>query len=180
MSKDRQNLKKTWLIVAGIILIIVAIVALILFLLQGETTTSGNYPGSQTTNTLSCENNSLRYPVFKDESVGNIKINMIFENGKASSITLISTNSYETAEQAKISSDAHHADMNIDFGSLGADALNARYMVDGTKTQMSLHATGKELKGSTYKYFLIKGTPTSPETYMKNYTDQHFSCTENN
>lgn len=181
-TKSRQSKSEWQFIMIGIILIIIAVAAIVGFLLQGQTTVSGNFPENKTSKTLSCEIDNLPYPIFDSNSSisSHTKINAIFDDDRISSISLTNSMIYSSIERAKVESENHHGNMNISFGPLGADALSARYTTDDVEAQMSLYANANDLNASTYRYFLINGNPTSSSDYMQNYTTQGFNCTENN
>lgn len=152
--------------------------------MQGNTTTTGTYPQNKVSQSISCITNNLRYPFFKlDSSINNtIKINILFNNKKLTSISLTSTMNYTDSKKAKVESDSHHWDMNESFrnATLGPDALSARYMANETEIQMSLYAASDDLNESTYKYFLLDSSSNNYDEYIKKYTNQNFNCIDNN
>lgn len=179
-KKSKKIIGKNWLILIGVIMVVAAIVLLLWFLLKGETKITGNWTGTTTTESLSCTVQNVEYNFFKsDSSLSNTtKINVIFSNGKADSISLVRKATYEDAKIAKSQSDAHIADMNFSFADSGMEpfALNAAYDANGNTDQMSLYVTANEINNASIKYFMLNILQQNIDDYEDKYTSQGFIC----
>lgn len=179
MKNDHKKNKISLIIT--VIFIAIAIIILI-FLLKGETKTSGNYPEDLTNSSLSCSKNGELYPFFEyDQSDRKeIIINASFNKQQLGSISLI-TRLYYSDEDKIIGSEAfNHAAMNKSFGpSLGPDALGASYAKLSDSMKMSLFANQSDINTETARFFLIDtdgGLPQTLDEYRSNYEQQGFSC----
>ena len=181
-SGDHRSGKvgKTMLVISGVAFIIVAVVLLFLFLLQGETKTTGGWHGAETTESLSCKANNLPYPIYESNNVSNstTQINAIFNSSILDSISLLRKTNYANADIAKIENDALMAAMDTNFGKNGmkAFALNATFSTDINTAQMSLYVKQDGLNNKSMKYFMLDKLPTKIDDYQKAYQAIGFKC----
>lgn len=183
MKRGRYQLKsshKTILIVIGITLFVIAVILLLWFLLKGETKTTGEWTGAETTKSLSCKADNLPYPVYETGNVLNstTQVNATFDSDKINSISLLYKASYTSAKIAKAENDALTAAMNINFGKNGMEAfsLNATFNVNDNTTQMSLYANQPDLNDNSVKYFMLDDLPSKIDDYQKAYQAKGFKC----
>ena len=183
MDKDKKRSINTWLIITSIAFICVAVVCLILFLTQGQTTVTGGYSGLEAQEHLVCESKTTTYPLFSyDNSNGkSMKITATFNDGEMSSIALTYKLNYDTAEEIKKSESSNHGALNTlsqDEG-LGPDAYEATYSKLKDGLQLSLYATGSEIDRRSLKYFMLDSltsTPYSQEKIAQAYANQGLKC----
>ena len=156
-KKSKNN--KTKMIIAGIMLICVAIVCVAGILMQGGTTVTGSYEGLRKREALTCESDLMVYPLFKfDESIGkSLKINVIFGEGGLGSISLLYKLDYTNIQDARFSEAYNHAEMNKTFSKdgLGVDALGVKYGVLSDGLQFSIYSKGDEISNKILKYFML-------------------------
>lgn len=158
-NKTKKRIGSEVFVAAGMFLVIVAVVLLLAFFLRGQTTVSGENPDVKSTISLNCVSNDYKYDFFPYDNSDNknLKIDIIFENEKASSASLVYMLYYQNAENITESDAENHASMNINFSKDGleADALNANFskLSDGLK--MSLYANIEDINDVTSKYFLL-------------------------
>lgn len=180
-NRDKSTL---YLISAGMLIFIVLAVAIFLiFGLRGEKKASGAAPGTESTESVTCVAKNLDYPFFTYNKAANktTKINMIFNNGKLTSIYLAHEMYYANATEAGLSETENHAEMNKNFGSTyNADAFNAKYDIINNMMRMSLYTEANKLTEDAKKYFLASNATIGKNVLMKNYESQGFSCKINN
>lgn len=158
-KKTKKRIGSEVFVAAGMFLVIVAVVLLLAFFLRGQTTVSGENPDVKSTISLNCVSNDYKYDFFPYDNSDNknLKIDIIFENEKVSSASLVYMLYYQDVESITESDAENHASMNINFSKDGleADALNANFskLSDGLK--MSLYANIEDINDVTSKYFLL-------------------------
>lgn len=182
MDKDEKRMKRKWVIVVGIVLLLLGIAIWLYYLMQGKTTTTGNYPEDVKSITLACEAKDMLYPIYSHDNSKEKEINVriAFTNDKMSSMSLTSKLYYEDDRSAELSETYNHGSMNKKFGAdgLGADAFSANYSKTNNKMIMTLYMTSGEYNSVSGKYFLIndvkKDAPISE--FEDNYESQGFTC----
>lgn len=158
-NKTKKHIGSEVFVAIGMFLVIVAVVLLLAFFLRGQTTVSGENPDVKSTISLNCVSDNYRYDFFPYDNSDNknLKIDIIFENEKVSSASLVYMLYYQDVESITESDAENHASMNINFSKDGleADALNANFskLSDGLK--MSLYANIEDINDVTSKYFLL-------------------------
>ena len=172
----------------GFLLFIAFIVTIIIWLLRGRTTTSGQFPANVRNESLVCESDDITYE--KVDSVNstdkNLKISMVF-NGEASfsSASLKYTLHFASSGEAHSAEAVSHAQFNLALQALGYDAgkFNNKFSEIGSDLIITLNlSSGKTLDDTTRSYFLVEYTDSGnlPETlseYRHNYESQGFACT---
>lgn len=186
MNNNKTGMS-VWLVVVGILCACIAVVCLVIFLLHGETTTTGGYNEGGAQESLTCTSNEVPYPLFEyDESTGKkMEITALFKDGDLDSISLVYKLDYEDEEKVKKSEAINHVALNNSFhdNGLEADALNATYSKLSDGMQLSLYAEGSNLNAKTLKYFLLKNMfnkPYSRDKITKTYTSQGLNCEARN
>ncbi|MBQ7802765.1 hypothetical protein IJ380_02810 [Candidatus Saccharibacteria bacterium] len=170
-----------------VVLFLAILVVVIIWLLRGKATTSGQYPANIRNESLTCRSETIAYDKVSNISSDNkeLKISMVF----AGKDTLSSANleyilifgSYSEAHSAEAVS---HAQFNIGLQTLGYDAgkFSNKFSIIDNRLVISLHASSdKALDDTTRSYFLIDYADSGelPKTlteYRKNYEQQGFSC----
>lgn len=180
MEQEKQQNREWVYVLIGIVCIIVTVIAIILYLLQGSTKTiSGGEV--ELSESMACEGEGFFYPMFKYDNAKSksIKINIMLNDDKIDTINLIYELGYDDAEQIKQSSAENHAAMNFSFedDSLGPDALRAHYSNLEKASQMALYAEAKDLNGVTKKYFLLDGVNSlTKDNIAKKYNELGMNC----
>lgn len=176
---DNKKMNKNWLLLVGVILVIGIVVLLLWFLMRGEIKTAGDWPEDETTESLSCVVEKLTYKFFKSNNIiDNIRINVVFNNNKINSISLVTKTTYPDNDTTRAISDGHEGDMNLSFYDNGMDSysLGATYSVDNNFAQISLYATSSELNDVSIQYFMLDTLPKNIDEYKKAYANQGFTC----
>ena len=147
-------------IITGIIFIVFAIVLIVVFLMQGDVTTSGVYPGTKITESISCVSNNYLYPFLKYDNAQSKKFtfNLVLDNNMISSISISQKLNYSETNLTNTSEAQNHAAMNLRFQSegLGADAFNAVYSKLQNGLQINYYASNRDINSQTAKYFLLE------------------------
>lgn len=171
------------------IVLLVVVIVVVVIKMHGEVKTSGSTPADVTAQSLLCESNIVKYPIFTygNANSRNTKINASFYDNKLNSISLTYTLYYDNADRIKASDANNHAAMNISFGSdgLDADAFNAHYSRMSDSLQMGIYASSTEFNSVAAKYFLIeqkedKNLPQTLTDFQKAYAEKGFNCKVNN
>lgn len=181
--KENRNKNKAWMTFLAIFLLCLAVVLIIWFLLKGETRVTGSFPDDTTSVSLSCEREGEPYPFFGyDESESKkTKINMIFQQDKLHTISLIQTMIYNNSEYAAKSETLNRVSINENLGNeLSSNSMDVRYTVNGNTMQMVLSVDTDKLSETEKKFFLIEKDPYTFEQYENNYISQNFICKTNN
>ena len=98
--------KKTWLVAVGILLILISVISIILFLLNGQTIVTGQNGGITKSASLTCEgsNISYRFLSYDDTKSKNAKITASFNDDRLNAISFAYTLYYDnprTIESSK-------------------------------------------------------------------------------
>ena len=189
IEKKQKKMAGLWPVFV-IIFLLVMIVVFLLIKMAGDTTTSGGFPGNESTKSLTCESNKYTYSFFTyDHSTRKEStFTATFKNDRLSNISFMYLLYYQTDEQVTESEAVNHAAMNISFSNsgLGADMFNATYakMVTNDKVmKMSLFANVTDINDVTSKYWLlesIKNKDYSLNDIQSVYRKAGFDCRVNN
>lgn len=179
---------KNLILILVILNILIILVVVLILLVQGETKTTGAYPGNVEGQSLNCESHSIKYPIFEyDEAKSrDLSITANFYDKKLNAISLTYTLFYDSEKRIDASEANNHAAMNIDFGKngLSADAFNANYSKMSNAMKMLLYADEKDFNLTAAKYFMIeaeenKDLPDTIDKFEKFYKSQGFACSKN-
>ena len=179
--EQSQKQNREWIFVLiGIICIIVAVIAVILFLLQGNIRTEGSGEVEMTESVV-CEGEGVSYPLFRHDSSNSrtMQISVLLGDDKIDTINLVYKLDYNSFDESKQSSAENHADMNRSFSedSMGPDSLGATYSSFDDGMQITLYAKAKELNGVTAKYFLLDGVNSyTKDNIVKKYNGLGLNC----
>lgn len=180
MSEESRSKKWIYFLV-GSVCVVLVVVLVILFFLQGDTKITGEGDVS-VVESITCEAEGLWYPYFSYDNSNSksIKINALFDNrDKLDTISFVYRLGYDDSSMAEQSSASNHAAMAKWFeeDSLGVDSFEIRYSNMGDAMQMEMYAKAQEINGVTAKYFLLNGSNGSNrDALTKNYNDKGLNC----
>lgn len=168
--------------------LLAVIVAVILWLLRGQTTTTGQYPANIRNEALTCRSGTIVYDKVSNINSANksLKISMIFTGEEQlSSASLEYALTFSSYSEAYSAEAVSHAQFNLGLQALGYDAgkFNNKFSILDNKLIITLSASSdKNLDDTTRGYFLIEYTdgrelPKSLGEYRQNYERQGFACT---
>lgn len=185
--KKKKKSGINWPATAGLTLIAVAVVLLIWFFMKGQTVVSGEFPDTETTQSVTCEANGMIHPLFKfDESTSKkMTVKVIFDKDKLSTISLVNELFYSTVEAIVQSEAENHAAMNLSYqaAGLGADALGTKFSKLSASMKMSMYATKDMVNSATERYLLLDQIDDSKEYTVAlikaNYAQKGFVCVDN-
>lgn len=172
-----------YFVLAGIILIVAAVVALLLFFLHGETKVSGEWSGVEKAEALVCNSSEHNYPflAYDNAQNGATRVNVIFDDGNVKTISLNLTLYYNSKKEIIDSENLNRVAMSEEFinDGLGFDALGLKFSEFDGGLQMSLFSNG--IDGTTSKYFMLDGIKDSSMAEMQRvYVGRGFECETNN
>ena len=185
---SKKGLKAATMITLGVLLIVVAVFLLIWFLLNGEKTVTGGYPGAEKVVALSCLKQNETHPVLKDQDdkteVKDLRIDAIFSGQELNSIALMYMLYYNNAEQINVNEPKLHIALNNAFSKddLSPDAFSANYNKLPEGLKITFYATRSEVTENAAKYFLLdfaKRNPLTLDSMKKNYEEKDFVCSIN-
>ena len=182
MAEEKKN-KSGGAIIIGTIFVAI-IILLLVFSLQGKTTTTGDYPENVSDKSLVCTGNDIEYPIFTYDKSNKkeLEISLLFTRDKIRSIALRYSLYYNDTIDITGSEAHNHAAMNISFGKdgMGADALNATYARLDNRMQMNLYATNDQIDSTALKYFLINSDgdyiPNTIDNFKAIYENKGLAC----
>lgn len=183
-KKHRSNLPVQF----GVFLIVLAVIIVVLvFLLRGRETTTGEFPNPVTNEALTCKKNSVAYT--KISTLGSksqeIAVTMIF-NGTTSlnKISLDYTLKFDSAAAATDSIKATAQEQFTNYLSIDKFSFtefNNKFSLIKDKLLVSLYGDSTDLESSARaSYFMLdtkKSTPKTLEDFRKAYEKQSFKCT---
>lgn len=168
------------LIVAGIGLIILAVILLILFLLQGDTKYSEGEGSASVTASITCTDQDAVYPFRTAPGGGVMKIHAIIDDDKMKTVSLVYRLYYDDHSVIEGQTTRLNADMNRAFheSGLGADALNVTYSSFDDSVQMTLYAHDEDINNNTAKFFLLEDASGDykKDEIMRIYDEKGFDC----
>ena len=176
---------KTWGTILAIIAGLGAVVAILLYLMHGNTVTTNDEMAPISNDALSCTSDKISYPIFTYDSSDRkeLKVDLIFAGDKLRTIALSYTLYYGDENSITVSEAINHADMNLSFYSsgLGSDALNAKYSKLSDALRFGLYAHDSDMNRVTARYFMVKvgdhdDLPDTIMEYRRNYEEQGLAC----
>ncbi len=171
--------KKAIMIGFSISLVVVAIILLIVFLLRGQTTISGNFTDNETEESLLCERQNAGYFLFNDSRIlgDSTKLTLIFTDTGLRLASLIYSATTDNNTIAQNIEAVMMSELNKSFGKeYGFNGLGANFISDGNTARMSLTANASEIDTNGRKYFLIDGIPDYKNNYYEELTRRGFNC----
>lgn len=182
-KKNHKGLK-----LVAFLTLIATIIIVVLWLLRGKTTISGQYPANVRNESLICESNSITYEKVNNVNSDNkeLKISMVFNDvNTLSSASLKYVLHFASSQEVHDADAISHAQFNIALQNLGYDSgkFNNKFSEIDNDLVITLNlSSSKGLDDVTRSYFLIEYTkdgklPKTLSEYQKNYESQGFSCT---
>lgn len=180
--------RKDRLIITGLILVLIAIILAIIFFLRGKTKVTGEWSGTKSTETVTCESNEVIYPIYTYNNANNrlLKVIATFADGILDNISLTYQLKYGDLVLAEKSDAKNQAAMNFSFGDdgFGPYAFDAKYSNINGVFQMTLYAESENLNDEALKYFLLdnlKDTQSyTQDSVTKAYINKGLNCTIKN
>ena len=184
-TKMKKRNKAEWYSMIGISLLLTAIFLTIWFFMRGETIISGDWPEQESSESLSCEIEGLKYPfsAYDNSERKTTKVSIVFINGNLKTISLIYQLYYNGSEEIEKSEAENHAAMNLKMQNDGAgpDALELNFAKLANSLKMSLYAEASELDNGMAKYFELEDISKFDLNNIKDsYEKKNFGCTIKN
>ena len=186
-AQTQEKKNHRFLKLGGFLLILTIAIIIIIWLLHGKTTTTGQYPENVRNESLSCTNNAKKYdpagPI--DSDTKSLKINAIFRGSEAlKEISLIYTLEYASEKEAYEHEAISHAHFNKSLGasSYPISKFSNKYARYDNKLIISLTANLNEIDSISAPYFLIsldedrEVVVKSIDEYQSMYEAQGFIC----
>lgn len=185
-KKSHKGLK-----LAIFLFFIAAIVIVVLWLLRGKTTISGQFPANARSESLECVSSNIVYEkvnhINSDDK--ELKISAVFNGTESlSSISLKYTLNYASREEVVAAESRSHAQFGLALQDLGytIEKFNNKFtMLDNSLVITLVINSRSEIDEVTRSYFLINegangSVPTTLAEYRVNYEKQGFSCNATN
>ena len=176
--------QSTNMMLVGLALLVVAIVLLILFFINGKTDVGGGFPDPEKTISTTCTSERINYPYFSmdgsEKKELNIKI--ISADDKIDTISLVYRLYYNSEAAITESRDVNHFAMNKAFEAVDMepDSLGATYSRLSDNFRFNLFAKAVKLDDKTKKFFMLDNLESedgfSYREVQKIYIEQGFEC----
>lgn len=187
MTDNKKNRKAVWSTIFGIILVIISIISIILFLLHGQTTVTGqNSETVISSESITCSGENIPYQFlsYDNATKKTAKVTTSFNNNKFNAISLSYTLYYNDTKSIESSKTINSAELNIFYGKDGlpSNSFSKSLYSDNEKVVISLYADTADFNDKTSKYFIADGLGknSNPESFIKTYEAQGFKCENNN
>lgn len=184
MVNKAKNNQRVWLVIIGIFLVLVSIVSIVLFLLNGQTTITSQNGGVIRTESLVCEGDNVpyRFLSYDNSNVKRAKITASFNDDKLDAISFSYSLYYSDLKLIETSKTINSAELNVFYGKDGlpANSFSKSLYSDSEKVMISLYADTNDFNDKTSKYFMADGLGknSSFDSFVKVYTSQGFNCKE--
>lgn len=180
--EEKKNHKVFKLI--GVLLFLIIFVVIIIWLLRGRTTTTGQYPANITNESLSCSSSAIEYSKISKRSAKSteLKITMVFSGAeKLVSGSLRYILHYDNHSEAVGSEAVNHANFGTELASRNLEftEFDNKFTILDNILEVSLRTPASGIDEFSADYFLIDIKDRLPETleeYKKNYESQGFAC----
>lgn len=181
--KEKKNHKVLKLI--GVLVFLAILVVVIIWLLQGKTTTTGQYPANVRNESLSCLATDKAYEPANRISSDNkeLKIDMIFYGAeKLSTMSLKYTLTFASNEEAYSAEAFNHAGFNLGLQERGfsSGSFNNKFSLMDNILVLALHADASEVEEELVREYFLLDRSAFPKTlsdFRKHYESTGFSCT---
>ena len=184
--KETHKLKK-YLPIVGAVLVVTIIITVCILKMMGSTTTSGGFPETESTKSLSCTASNYDYKFFTHDYSTKKEATMraTFSGNKLHVISFIYDLHYPSKEAIVTSEAYNHAAMNISFSKSGLepDAFGAIYkqLVSDPSDMLlstSMTAYASNITDAGAKYFLLDGLDGdyTLEKIRQAYRNEGFTC----
>jgi len=162
----------------------IIIVLIIIWLLRGKTTTTGQYPANVRNESLSCLATDKAYEPANRTSSDNkeLKIDMIFYGiEKLSSVSLKYTLTFASNEEAYSAEAFNHAGFNLGLQNRGFSSglFNNKFSLMDNVVVLTLRADANELDEELAREYFLLDRDELPETmsdFRRHYESTGFSC----
>ena len=186
-AKDKKRKKDQLIKLVAILLILGAVIFMILWLLKGKTTTSGNFPGPTRNDFLVCQKQNPEYGIIELRNPLKSEAKVTFsitESGEMHSASLTYTSVYENERGAYDSRNVTNGVFGqaLAKSGLSPSALSNKFTLYDNKLIITLTAERGELNAKTAKFFMLKNTDdldfsrATTSDYQRLYEAQGFSC----
>ncbi len=164
------------------------VILIILYLLRGKTTTTGQYPANVKNKSLECISTSLTYDKLGTVSPApaetNLTLTAIFSGENAlSSLSLKNLMTFTSNSEAVVAEARTHATFNIGLRTYnyGTEKFDNKFSIMSDKLLVNLTAKAKDLDEFSKGYFLITSEelPTTLSDFRALYESQGFTCRTN-
>ena len=180
-SSEKRNINWILILCAGLLLVL-AVVLIILFLIQGETTYTASSGDVEVTQSVTCKSSELAYPFLPSngENSHELEVSVVISKDKLESAYLTYKQSFGTNERAERASDTNSVAIAKAFAedNIGYESLGKKISTLTKASQLSLYANRNELNAITAKYFLLDGLAGSysVNSITKAYNGKGLDC----
>ena len=161
MEREKKTYKGCWIYLSLFFLVVFIILILFLLLFHDEALIKNNEGAVEEMTALTCEGDDVTYPILVGSGldVGEIKVNLVFNERTLESISFIYKIALSNKDQIARGEARVHALMNESFANdgMGADSLGAVYSILDDALQISLYDVEKNINSTMAKYFLLDG-----------------------
>lgn len=182
MEEKKKKSVPTWPIVIMIMVALVLVATVLIIQMQGTTTTSGSFPEPESTESITCTNDSEVMSIFDASGATSKKTRVvaIFEKGKLDHISVTYSLSYDSVGAIKDSSNINQNKINLATQNegLGADIFNLHFSKLSSSLEITMYAEAKDISNVSAKYLMLdQASGSYSETNIKKiYTSQGFKC----
>ena len=162
MEKDeliKKHGQSNNMMIAGLGLVVVAVVLLIIFFINGKTDVDGGFPDPETTISTTCTSGVINYPFFSMNEAAKKEMDIkVISNDNVVDTVSLSYRLYYDSEAAIINSrDVNHFAVNKAFEAVDmeADSLGATYSKLVDNFRFNLFAKAVKINDITKKFFLL-------------------------
>ena len=186
-SKTNNKNNRTHQIVrlAGVIVILLAVIIALWLLLRGKTTTSGRYPDNIKDESLVCSSDSKIYDKLGSFSPApsstELKITAIFRGTDTlNRLSIKNLMTFESQSEAVVAEARSHANFNLGLQALNVDSgsFENKFSILDKQLLFNLTARKSDITDFSKAYFMLKSDKL-PETladYKAEYESQGFKC----
>ena len=185
-SEPKSHSTRGIIIVLGFVIVAITIIGIIITnLARGQTTTTGVYPAPVSTDSLSCTSTTYRYPFLTNTSEhATTKISLALGKSSIESISLTTTLTFDSIDEAEAARNFNQAAMNATFTKDHVDVgeLNPVYSHKDRTFTLTLYASSKNLTAATSQYFALDSTTSrdyNQKSLSAHYAKLGFDCVAN-
>lgn len=183
MSDKIERLEKTnkiWVLIWSLFFWVI-IVVLLISVFSVQQTESGTVVENKTTQTVTCESNTMEYPFFSfdESSRKSLRILAVMNEDTLQTISLQYMLYYDNDELIEKSESLNHAAMNMEFGrkGLASDAIGATYAKLSDGLRFNLYQTTENMVDAEKEYLLLDGiSDYSTANLIQMYSSLGMNC----
>ncbi len=182
MEEKKKKSVSTWPIVIMIMVALVLVATVLIIQMQGTTTTSGSFPEPQSTDSLTCTNNSEVLSILEPRNAlsKSTKVVATFSRDKMESISVNYSLKYSTATDTRDSENVNHVKMNqsTQNAGLGPDIFNLHISNLSDGLEIRMFAEVDDITNVSAKYLMLEQAngSYSKSSVKNNYVSQGFNC----